>query len=267
MEIPGGLLCPGGVIDRTYAWKPLNGEVEATVAAAAHQESRPQAVSHALTGALATLGGKSVTRERVDALSVPDRRFLMIQLARRFGASFAWWTCTCEKCGTLFEFPLDLGELPATPASDLYPATEVQTTHALVRIRVPTGADQLQVAAAADEASASRLLARLCIAPCDEAAIDDLSADDLALIDQELEDLGPALPWGVEAPCPECETRNAIPIDAVAWIAGVADGPTAAVHEIALAYGWSERDILALNRAQRLKYLALIRAGPDMQAT
>ena len=267
MEIPGGLLCPGGVIDRSYAWKPLDGTVEAAVAAAAHQTSRPQAVSEALSGALAMLGGEPVTRERVDALSVPDRRFLMIHLACRFGASFAWWTRACEECGTLFEFPLDLGELPATPAGDLYPETELQTTRQRVRIRVPTGADQLQVAAAADEASASRLLARLCVAPCDQATIDELSADDLALIDQGLKELGPTLPWGVEALCPECETRNAIPIDTVGWIAGVADGPTAAVHEIAMAYGWSERDILALSRAQRLKYLALIRAGPDMQAT
>jgi hypothetical protein len=267
MEIPGGLLCPGGVIDRSYAWKPLDGVVEVAVAAAAHRTSRPQAVSDALTGALAMLGGEPVTRERVDALSVPDRRFLMIQLACRFGASFAWWTRACEECGTLFQFPLDLGELPATPAGDLYPETEVQTTRLRVRIRVPTGADQLQVAAAADGASASRLLARLCVAPCDEATIDDLSAEDLALIDQGLKDLGPTLPWGVEALCPECETRNAVPIDTMGWIAGVADGPTAAVHEIAMAYGWSERDILALSRAQRLKYLALIRAGPDMQAT
>jgi hypothetical protein len=42
----------------------------------------------------------------------------------------------------------------------------------------------------------------------------------------------------------------------------VADGPTP-VYDIASAYGWSERDILALTRTQRLKYLTLIRGQRD----
>jgi hypothetical protein len=144
----------------------------------------------------------------------------------------------------------------------------VTTARGRMRIRVPTGADQIRVAAAADDAAASRLLAALCISPCEDEAhdvVDGFSPDDLAAIDAALEELAPRLPWAAEAPCPECRSINVIPIDAAAWLMQLADGPTVDVHEIAMAYGWSEGAILALTRAQRLKYLTLIRGRRDIQ--
>lgn len=268
MVLPGGLVRADGTVDRTYAWRPVDGTVEFALAAAAHERARPHAVSQALTAALALLGGEPATRERVDTLSVPDRRFLMIELARRLGRSFAWLRHACEACGERFDFPLDLGELPVTPASEHYPCVVVATGRGRARLRVPTGADQIRVAAADDHATAARLLAALCLAPCDEAAdvdpIAELAPDDLAAIDAAVEELAPKLPWAVEASCPACCEVSVIPIDVAAWLARMADGPTLDVHDIASAYGWSECDILALTRTQRLKYLALIRGRRDM---
>lgn len=268
MVLPGGLVRADGTVDRTYAWRPVDGTVEFALAAAAHERGRPHAVSQALAAALALLGGEPATRERVDALSVPDRRFLMIELARRLGQSFAWLMHACEACGERFDFSLDLGELPVMPASERYPSVVVTTARGCALLRVPTGADQIRVAAADDDAAAARLLAALCLAPCDDATCGDLiaelSSDDLAAIDAAVEELAPKLPWAVEAPCPACHKVNVIPINAAAWLVRMADGPTLDVHDIASAYGWSERDILALTRTQRLKYLALIRGRHDM---
>jgi hypothetical protein len=270
MALPGGLVGPDGAVDRSYAWKPVDGTVELALAAAAQESVRPQVVSQALNGALALLGGKPATRERIDALSVPDRRFLMIELACALGRSFSWLTHFCAECGTRFDFPLDLGELPVLPASARYPIAVVSTAHGRVRVRVPTGADQIRVAAADDDAAATRLLAALCVSPCDDAAdgdlIEKLSSHDLAVIDAAMEELAPKLPWAAQAPCPECRSINIVPIDAAAWLVQLADGPTADVHEVATAYGWSERDILALTRTQRLKYLMLIRGRREMQS-
>ena len=267
MVLPGGLVRADGTVDRTYSWRPVDGTVEFALAAAAHERTRPHAVSQALAAALELLGGEPATRERVDTLSVPDRRFLMIELARRLGQSFAWLTHACEACGERFDFPLDLGELPVMPASKHYPSVVVTTARGRARLRVPTGADQIRVAAADDDAAAARLLAVLCLAPCDDATngdlIEELSSDDLAAIDAAVEELAPKLPWAVEASCPACQKVNVIPIDAAAWLARVADGPTLDVYDIASAYGWSERDILALTRTQRLKYLTLIRGQRD----
>lgn len=266
MALPGGLVRPDGAVDRTYKWKPVDGIVELALAAAAQARTRPESVSQALAGTLDLLGDGPATRERVDALCVPDRRFLMIELARELGLSFAWSTHVCSECGVRFDFPLDLAELPVMPASEHYPVALIATACGRVRLRVPTGADQIGLAAAEDDAMAADLLVRLCLSPCevtDEDLIHRLSSSDLAAIDAALEELAPRLPWAVEAPCPECRSSNIVAIDAAGWLAHLADGPTGDVHEIAMAYGWSERDILALTRTQRLKYLTLIRARRD----
>jgi hypothetical protein len=262
MMLPGGLVQADGTVDRIYSWRPVDGSVEAALAAAAHARVRPEAVSRALAGALEHLGGESAARERVDALSVPDRRFLMAELARALGLSFAWQTHACDACGVLFDFSLDLAKLPVAPASEHYPSVVVTTTRGRMRLRVPTGADQIRISGLGED-EAGRALALLCISPCDDAsgedAVDELCADDLAAIDEAFERLAPSLPWAVRAACPECGSVNAVAIDTAGWLVQMGDGPTRDVHEIALAYGWSERDILALTRAQRLKYLALIR--------
>jgi hypothetical protein len=267
MALPGGLVRADGTVDRTYAWKPVDGTLELALAAAAQARARPEAVSQALAGALEQVGGAPASLERIDALSVPDRRFLIIELAHALGLSFAWWTHRCAACGTQFDFSFDLHELPVMPAGECYPTAEVKTTCGRVRLRVPTGADQARLAAADDDAAAAHLLAELCISPCDPstsgAVIDELTPEDLAAIDEALEELAPKPVWAVQAPCPDCGSVNVISIDAAAWLAQIADGPTREVHEIALAYGWNERDILTLPRAQRQKYLALIRG--DMQ--
>jgi hypothetical protein len=262
MALPGGLVCDNGAVDRTYAWKPLDGTVELAIAVAARAPTRPQAVSEALHGALAAVGGGPVTRDRVDALSVTDRRFLMIELACLLGQSFAWSTHACAACRAPFDVSLDLADLPVGTAGESYPSQELSIGGRRVRVRAPAGADQIRIAGIADKAHAARFLAERCITPCDDSGHDglgELSTDDLALIDAAVESLSPGQPWAMEAACPECRSINLIPIDVTGWLARLAEGPTRDVHEIAMAYGWSERDILALPRSQRQKYIALIR--------
>jgi hypothetical protein len=271
MESHGGLLRSDGVVDRTYAWKPLDGTVELALATAARERARPEAVSQALAGALALLDGEPATRERVDALSVPERRVLMVELAQALAASFLRSTHACEDCGKPFHISLDLARLPLYPDGPREASAVIATTVGCVRVRVPTGADQIRISHLDDDISALRLLVALCMAPAGDQPASDLaaqfSAEDFAAVDATLDDLTPNIPWAAEACCPECRHLNIILIDAAAWLAEMADGPTDDVHEIAMAYGWSERDILALTRTHRLKYLALIRGGSgDMQA-
>lgn len=265
MTLPGGLVRSDGSVDRTYAWRPVDGTVEMALAAAARARSRPEAVSQALAGALEVLGGESATRQRVDALSVPDRRLLMVELAQALGVSFLQSTYACENCREPFHVFLDLARLPLYPDGPRDASAVIATTAGSVRVRVPTGADQIRISHLDDDASAVRLLVALCVSPSGDCSAGDLTAqlssEDLAAVDAMLEELAPNIPWAAEAGCPECQHLNIIPIDAAAWLPRLADGPLGDIHEIAMAYGWSERDIVALTRTQRLKYLALIRGG------
>src|ERR1041385_535164 len=158
MESPGGLLHSDGVVDRSYAWKPLDGIVEMALAAAAHERVRPEAVSQALAGAVALLGGEPATRERVDALSVPERRVLMVELARALAASFLRTTHACDDCRKPFHISLDLARLPLYPDRPREASAVIATTAGRVRVRVPTGADQIRISGLGDDISALRLL-------------------------------------------------------------------------------------------------------------
>ncbi len=264
--LPGGLARADGGIDRDFAWRPIDGGVEMALAEAARSGATPEAVSRALAGTLATLGGEPVTRDLVDTLSVPDRRYLMIELARALGLSYVWSTHVCQACGAPFDYALDLAALPVEPAGDGYPTATVMTERGLLRLRVPSGADQIRIAPSASDAAAARQLTSLCLVhegDDGDEALSDLSDDDIAAVDAALEEIAPKIPWAINARCAECEAANVIPIATAGWLTRMADGPTGDVHEIAFAYGWSERDILALPREERLRYLALIRAGRD----
>ncbi len=267
MELPGGLLRADGIVDRTFAWKPVDGSVEQAFAAAAEARSRTEAISRALEAALERVAGSPASRARVDALSVPDRRYLMIQLAGMLGLASGWSSHRCGACGERFDFALDLAALPVKPAGAGYPAPAVQTAAGPLRLRVPTGADQLRLPAARGGSDALQLLASLCLpAEGPEAATDvleHLTQDDLDAVDAALEEAAPQIPWAIRADCPECEAANVIAIDVAAWLSRMVDGPLGDVHEIAAAYGWSECDILALPRVRRLKYLELIRGRRD----
>lgn len=263
MSLPGGLVRPDGVVDRTYTWKPLNGFAEADLAAAARVRNRVEAVSRILEAALERLAGEPVSRARVDSLCVPDRRYLMIELGRTLGLSAGWSSHACEACGELFDFPLDLADLPVEPSGE--PGAVATVAGRARRLRFPTGADQMCIGALDDDEEAVRLLAASCVVTEDDEDVSALaarlSADDLIAIETALEEAAPRIPWAIGAHCPSCKVAHAIAIDVSAWRSRLAEGPMIDVHEIARAYGWSERDILALPRRRRLEYLEFIRGG------
>lgn len=264
MLLPGGLVDADGAVDRRYAFKPVDGAVECALAEAAAQAPGPEVVSCALAAALDALGDAPASRQRVDSLSVPDRRYLMIRLAEMLGMSSSWSSHGCAQCGAPFDFVLDLAQLPVVPAGRAYSRISVQTGAGPLRLRVPTGADQLRIAAIRDDDEALCTVAAFCIAPQGDGPAPKLSPADIEAIDAAVEDAAPKIPWAIDAACPECGTGNVIPIDVSAWLGRLAGGPTVDVHEIATAYGWSERDILSLTRAKRQRYLALIRGRRDV---
>ena len=88
-----------------------------------------------------------------------------------------------------------------------------------------------------------------------------LGPDELALVDEALEDLTGLGLITVRAACPDCGQPVAALLDPAALLwQQVQDAAPALLRDVAIlaaAFGWSEREILALPAARRHVYLQL----------
>ena len=117
MRLPGGVWEDGE--RRTEAsLRRVTGEVELALARCAAIEDPTERVTATLHAALATVGDEPATRERVMALCVDDRRWLMLQLGGAYGAGALWLTDRCSECEGAFEIPLDPATVPVKPAGE-----------------------------------------------------------------------------------------------------------------------------------------------------
>jgi len=224
----------------------------------------PDAVTRALAATLASLAGGPATHERIEALCVADRQFLMRELQIHCGSGSFWLDATCRECGARFDFRVDLGAMPVQEAGAGFPFARLRWRGRDWVARLPTGADQAWLARAdetdpdAGEALEHRLVRRLlregdpCGAPVD--ATTDL-AGVAGLVDDALDAVAPAVVACLAAACPECRAVNAVPVDSYGLLGRGADDLLDEVHAVATRYHWSESDILRLPRARRRAYL------------
>ncbi|HWM92794.1 MAG TPA: hypothetical protein VN493_18665 [Thermoanaerobaculia bacterium] len=259
--LPGGLW-RGGELRRDFSFRPLSGDVELALAEAGRgRGSVPQRVTAVLSAALASLGGDAAHPEAVRALPVADRQYLMRQLAARLGMEETWFAASCARCGTGFDFPVRHGELPFKPAEEGYPFAAVETSLGPVRFRVPNGADQEVIAVIDDPEEARRALARRCAA---EPLPGDLSDEDLARVEQALEEVAPEVVIRAQVACPDCGRPSEVHLDPYVCLGAVDGGLFHEIHALASAYHWSESEILALPRDRRRLYLSLVDQGRGM---
>ena len=258
MLLPGGLLRER-TLRRTFRFRPVSGELELAISESAEAAgSLPRCVSLVLGAALEQVGGEPGSPELAEALCVADRQFLMQQLAILLGMERSWRTAMCQGCGQRFDFPLELPQLPVKPAREGFPFAEVDTGLGRLRVRVPSGADQEAVARLQPEARAMRTLLERCVEPLPaDTSLEALSPEDVARIEEALEEVSPAVVTRLQAACPDCGTAQEVVVDPYLCLE-TGSSLLEEVHILASAYHWSERDILALPRPRRRRYLDLI---------
>lgn len=248
---------------RGFAFRPLDGMVELALAEAASVPTLPGATTGVLSRALQHVGGRTPAPERVEQLCVTDRHFLLRELEILLGRDRQWISRQCEACGELFDLELDLRVLPVQEAGPGFPFADVELSGARHRFRLPTGADQRRLveSGVAEPENDEEALARLAIACCVEGSPlepDALSPESLDAIDSALDAVAPALAMRLTTRCPLCDGENIAELDPYALLVRNGEDILFDVHQIAYYYHWGERDILALPRARRQKYLALI---------
>ena len=186
------------------------------------------------------------------------RDWLLLRLRRAlFGSAIVAYT-DCPHCCERLEMQLDAREL-----QDEEPPPEPSMYHSPdgTRFRLPNTRDLLAIRHAGDESQAARWLLQRC--RIDQAATDEISTEvDDSLLDEVDRGLGriaaersPRLALA----CAQCRNEWELAFDPgqLLWeeLQARAAAVIGEVDRLAMAYGWSETEILALSQTRRSAYL------------
>jgi hypothetical protein len=186
---------------------------------------------------------------------------LLFDLRRRLFGPDLDLVATCPACGEMVQLDVPAAEVvPARPDTRVSRLT-VEEDGLRIHSRVPTNGDLRQVAAIGSGATVADLLA-CCVETVEgPSAPPDTAALPAAVLERvagalAASDPGADVTADIECPCGAVWTET-VDIRSILWteLTRWARRQLAEVHELALAYGWAERDILEMSPQRRRFYL------------
>jgi hypothetical protein len=204
-------------------------------------------------------------------LTVGQRDALLMRLRERtFGRAIAGFA-QCPRCDTRLQFTLDLDDydVEGALARRLPPEEVLRLEGWELRFRLPTGRDLAAAARQPDEAGARRVLLERCVMGArregEPVPPGELPEEVVAVVGARMEELDPLAWLSLAIDCARCGHQWLVLFDVAAllWseIAGTAERLLGEVRALALAYGWSESEILAMSSARRRFYLQQVPSG------
>jgi hypothetical protein len=199
--------------------------------------------------------------DRLADLPLGQRNAALLRLRRgTFGSEIRVYI-DCPGCGERMELLLQV-DLFLPPEREAQ--TDGQLETAGFRFRLPTSRDLSALIGHADaDSAATDLLERCCVERPAGASLPSLHGL-LEKIEAGLEALDPSAAIELALVCESCKHAWVVPFDiaAVLWdeVDARARALLAAVHSLARAYSWSERDVLALGEQRRSAYLEMVTA-------
>ena len=179
----------------------------------------------------------------------------------------------CPACGERLEFVLDSSEMLDDGSEASQTPQAIETADLRILVRAPNSLDLAAASRETDPAAARTALLARCIvevqplaANQDEAGTpptpDALPDPTLAIVLQQLSVLDPQADVRLDLTCSACGHRWEALFDIVTYfwreIDDWAQRTPRDVHTLALAYGWSETDILNLSAWRRQSYLRMV---------
>jgi hypothetical protein len=272
ITLPGGFW-RDGVHHREAELRPLTGEDEAFLLDLGASSPPARRTTLLLARCLARLGPwtEAVPAEAVRELTVGDREALLLQLRSLSLGDRMQCVLRCPDpaCGEQMDLDVDVRDLLDPPYPHAAPwyeeSFEESGTTWKVRFRLPTGADQEETAGLArtDVAAAARLILRNCV----ESPEEDLPPAVAERLGARMAELDPQAELALQLTCPACGRDFSSQLDAASYffqeLTGAAVGLWREVHRLALAYHWSEPEILRLTGRKRRLYLGLLAEGGE----
>lgn len=253
----------GGTLVKNAHLRDMTGVLEQRLHETARQKSSlPRKVSAFIEVAVESVAGRCMDAWLPGELCIADRRFLMLQLARQLAGDIFWVHTVCTGCSERFDVEVSRSKLSTKTAGSTFPFVDVSIRGTSIRIRVPNGSDQEQVADMDVDAARAELLRR-CITtvagkPPSRDFVESLTRRAISTMEAALDEVAPDVGTVMEVVCPECAEPQLVEFDP--YQSGVFGNQDIfdEVHTLASIYHWSEADILSLPRKRRQTYLGLI---------
>jgi hypothetical protein len=173
---------------------------------------------------------------------------------------------SCPSCAEEIELTFDAAEVRRRGGSDTPAPFDTTAGGYELTLRLPATTDLAHLSDASNIAAARRQLFARCLlgARRDGAAIDveELPAEVIDAAAARMAELDPQADVAFEVACPSCAHAWLEPFDVVTFLwselASTARRLLREVHQLAAAYGWSEREILALSPMRRQAYVEML---------
>jgi hypothetical protein len=211
-------------------------------------------------GVLALQAAFPELRESVADWPLGRRNRALAQLrVAAFGASLRGWM-SCRRCEEQLEFEIDGRAL----AEGAEPEMQIEVRGR--NFRLPTSRDLAAVATEKDATAAARQLLSRCCANGEGLPWKDefWTEEWMEAVGERMAEADPLAEILLSFECPSCAVtfEESLDLPGFLWaeMGGRAKRLLLEVHTLASAYGWSEREILALPAARREFYLGQVRA-------
>lgn len=197
--------------------------------------------------------------------SVGERNRKILQLREELYGQTMEAEAVCPSCSLETTFRTQLDSLNAPNAAG---DTAIDIGPWRIEFRLPTSLDLAFLMRFSDEREALAALIERCISCAThkgtEVKASVIPEDILQVLEERLEELDPLACITISLTCPDCRHEWLALLDPADYVwkelARSARMTLSEIHELAMAYGWSEDQVLALPRSRRLSYLEMVRS-------
>jgi hypothetical protein len=212
---------------------------------------------------LLTAGSPDLPEGTLAGIPIGERDGQLLSLREQVFGPDLETVARCPACSELLETTLRVSDLRVSPGADPAPLSPLESGGYLVRFRLPDSRDLIAIAGLEDASAAKNLLLERCIEEAkngqDPVPTGDVPGEVLDAVQEAMEASDPQADIRLNLTCPSCghTWKEHFDILSFFWdeIDNWANHTLDEVHALAMAYGWSESEILSLSTLRRQMYL------------
>jgi uncharacterized protein (UPF0212 family) len=206
-----------------------------------------------------------MTSEALARLSIGQRDASLLTLREwTFGPQLVG-LANCPHCNERLELTFNIADIRASPKNEPEEVHSLSVAESVVRWRLPNSLDAMAMSGSHDVDEARKLLLARCVLTVqqgsEERSTDQLPPEIANAVVQQMAEADPQADVQLALACPACghAWQAAFDIISFFWseINAWAYRTLREVHTLAQAYGWTERDILALSPQRQQFYLEM----------